>query len=168
MFIVLAAGIVQLRFHLLMVLMLGILATNYLFSTGDYYRFYQKEDWSNPAGYIANFIEKDDLILFNSTMAQIPFDYYFKTWANLYDLQVEKHGVPADLLDSGVLEPIMTESDIPELISLLQGHNRVWLVYSHNSYTDPMELIPQTLAAQMKLLKKRDFYGVQVQLYGTP
>ena len=168
MFIVLAAGIVQLRFHLLMVLMLGILATNYLFSTGDYYRFYQKEDWSNPAGYIANFIEKDDLILFNSTMTQIPFDYYFKTWANLYDLQVEKHGVPADLLDSGVLEPIMTESDIPELISLLQGHNRVWLVYSHNSYTDPMELIPQTLAAQMKLLKKRDFYGVQVQLYGTP
>ena len=168
MFIVLAAGIVQLRFHLLMVLMLGILATNYLFSTGDYYRFYQKEDWSNPAGYIANFIEKDDLILFNSTMTQIPFDYYFKTWANLYDLQVEKHGVPADLLDSGVLEPIMTESDIPELISLLQGHNRVWLVYSHNSYTDPMELIPQTLATQMKLLKKRDFYGVQVQLYGTP
>jgi len=168
MFLVLAAGIAQLRFRFLMSLVLGILATNYLFSTGDYYRFFQKEDWSNPAGYVANFIEKDDLILFNSNMARIPFDYYFKTWANLYDLQAEKYGVPVDLFDSGILEPKMTDSDIPGLISLLHGHNRVWLVYSHNDYTDPMGLIPQTLASQMTLIEKRDFYGVQVQLYETP
>lgn len=168
MFLVLAAGIAQLRFRFLMSLVLGILATNYLFSTGDYYRFFQKEDWSNPAGYVANFIEKDDLILFNSNMARIPFDYYFKTWANLYDLQVEKYGVPVDLFDSGILEPKMTISDIPGLISLLHGHNRVWLVYSHNDYTDPMGLISQTLASQMTLIEKRDFYGVQVQLYETP
>ncbi len=168
MFLLLAAGIAQLRFRLLMPLMLGILATNYLFSTGDYYRFYQKEDWSSPAGYVANFVEKDDLILFNSNMVRIPFDYYFKTWANLYDLQVEKHGVPVDLFESGILEPKMTNEDIPGLISTLHGHNRVWLVYSHNDYTDPMGLIPQTLASQMKLLQTRDFYGVQVQLYETP
>jgi hypothetical protein len=168
MFLVLAAGIAQLRFRLLMILTLGILGTNYLFSAGDYYRFVQKEDWSNPAGYVANFVEKDDLILFNTNMARIPFDYYFVTWANLYDLQVEKHGVPLDLFDTGILEPKMTESDIPGLISLLHGHNRVWLVYSHGDYTDPEGLIPQTLASQMKLLRTRDFYGVQVQLYGTP
>ena len=168
MFLVLAAGIAQLKFRPLMVLALGILATNYLFSAGDYYRFYQKEDWSNPAGYIANFIEEDDLILFNTNMARIPFDYYFKTWANLYDLQVERRGFPLDLFDSGVLEPKMKDSDIPELISLVRGYNRVWLVYSHNDYTDPGGLIPQTLASQMKLIETRDFYGVQVQLYETP
>lgn len=168
MFIVLAAGIAQLRFRLLIILVMGGLATNYLFATGDYYRFYQKEDWSNPAGYVANFIEKDDLIIFNSNMVRIPFEYYFKTWANLYDLQAEKHGVPEDLFDSGILEPKMTESDIPKLISLLNGHNRVWLVYSHNSYTDPMGLIPQTLASRLKLIQQRDFYGVQVLLYETP
>ena len=165
---VLAAGVAQLRFRLLMTLILGVLATNYLFSTGDYYRFFQKEDWSNPAGYVANFIEKDDLILFNSNIVQIPFEYYFKTWENLYDLQAEKHGVPVDLFDGGVLEPKMSESDIPKLISLLQGYNRVWLVYSHSSYTDPNGLIPQTLTSQMKLIQKRDFYGVQVQLYEHP
>lgn len=168
MFLVLAAGVAQLRFRLLMTLVLGVLATNYLFSTGDYYRFFQKEDWSNPAGYVANFIEKDDLILFNSNIVQIPFEYYFKTWENLYDLQAEKHGVPVDLFDGGVLEPKMSESDIPKLISLLQGYNRVWLVYSHSSYTDPNGLIPQTLTSQMKLIQKRDFYGVQVQLYEHP
>jgi hypothetical protein len=47
-------------------------------STGDYWRFMQKEDWSNPAGYVASFVEKDDLILFNATKLQIPSDYYFK------------------------------------------------------------------------------------------
>ena len=157
LFLLLAAGIAQLRFRLLMIVVLGILGTNYLFSTGDYYRFVQKEDWSTAAGYVANFAEKDDLVLFNSTFVEIPFDYYFKTYEDQYSIQVEKHGVPVDLFDSGILEPKMTESDIPGLISLLSGHNRVWLVYSHNSYTDPMGLIPQTLASKMKLIQAARF-----------
>ena len=168
LFLLLAAGIAQLRFRLLMIVVLGILGTNYLFSTGDYYRFFQKEDWSTAAGYVANFAQKDDLVLFNSNFVEIPFDYYFKPYENQYSIQVEKHGVPLDLFDSGILEPKMTDNDIPRLISLLRGHNRVWLVYSHDSYTDPMGLIPQTLASQMKLIRQRDFYGGQVQLYGTP
>jgi hypothetical protein len=50
----------------------------------------------------------------------------------------------------------------------LAGHDRVWLVYSHAQYTDPLGLIPQTLAAQMELIRERDFYGGQVQLYKNP
>ena len=168
LFLVLAAGIAQLKFRLLMILVLGSLGAINLFSAGDYYRFYQKEDWSTAAGYVANFAEKDDLVLFNSNFVEIPFNYYFRTYENLYSIQVEKQGVPLDLFDSGILEPEMTANDIPGLISLLRGHNRVWLVYSHNSYTDPMGLIPQTLASQMKLIRTRDFYGGQVQLYGAP
>jgi hypothetical protein len=168
LFLVLAAGIVQLRFRLLMIVVLGILSTNYLYSNGDIYRFVQKEDWSTAAGYVANFAEKDDLVLFNSNFVVIPFDYYFKAYENLYSIQVEKHGVPLDLFDSGILEPKMMECDIPELLSLVRGHNRVWLVYSHDDITDPMGLIPQTLASQMKLVRTRDFYGGQVQLYETP
>ena len=168
LFLLLAAGIAQLKFRLLMLVVLGILATNYLFSNGDFYRFVQKEDWSTAAGYVANFAEKDDLILFNSNFVEIPFDYYFKPYEQQYSLQVEKHGVPADMFDDGILEPKMTTKDIPGLISLLSGHNRVWLVYSHNDYTDPMGLVQQTLASKMKLLRTRDFYGGQVQLYVNP
>ena len=168
LFLVLAAGIAQLKFRLLMFGMLGVLGTNYLFSTGDYYRFWQKEDWSTAAGYVANFAEKDDLVLFNSNFVVIPFDYYFKAYEKKYLIRVEKRGIPQDLLDNSILEPKMTESDIPGLVSLISGHNRVWLVYSHNGYTDPMGLIPQTLASQMKLIRERDFYGGQVQLYETP
>lgn len=168
LFLVLAAGIAQLRFRLLIILALGSLGTINLFSAGDYYRFKQNEDWSTAAGYVANFAQQDDLVLFHATWVQIPFDYYFRTYENQYSLQVEKRGVPVDLFDSGILEPKMTEEDIPRLISLLDGHDRVWLVYSHNWYTDPLGLIPQTLASEMTLIRQRDFYGGQVQLYVTP
>jgi hypothetical protein len=67
---------------------------------------------------------------------EIPFDYYFKPFEEQYLIQVEKLGVPEDLFESGILEPKMTDNDIPRLISLLRGHDRVWLVYSHDSYTD--------------------------------
>jgi len=62
----------------------------------------------------------------------------------------------------------MTGSDVPMLISMLSGHDRVWLVYSHNWYTDPMGLIPLTLASKMELIRRRDFYGGHVLLYETP
>jgi hypothetical protein len=167
LFLVMAAGIAQLRFRLIMIVAVGIVGTNYLFSAGDYYRFMQKEDWNDPAGYVAYYAEQDDLILFNSAMVQLPFDYYFKAYETQYSLQVEKHGVP-DMFDRGIPEPRMTNNDIPGLISLVSGRKRVWLVYSHDSYTDSMGLIPQTLASEMKLIRKHDFYGGQVQLYGAP
>jgi hypothetical protein len=168
LFLLLAAGIAQLRYRFLMILVLGSIVAVNLFSAGDYYRYFQKEDWSTAAGYVANFAEEDDLVLFNSNFVEIPFNYYFKDYESNYSIQVEKQGVPLDLIDSGVLEPEMTVDDIPGLISLLHGHDRVWLVYSHDSYTDPIGLIPETLASQMKLIRTRDFYGGQVQMYETP
>jgi hypothetical protein len=168
LFLILAAGIVQLRYRLLMLTVLAVLGINNLFSASDYYRFFQKEDWSYPAGFVAKWVQNEDLILFNAPWAQLPFDYYFKTYEDKYSIQVEKHGVPVDLFDSGVLEPKMTEGDIPRLISLLSGHKSVWMIYSQNSNTDPMDLISQTLASKMKFIFQRDFNGVQVQIYGAP
>ena len=168
LFLLLAAGIAQLRYRLLMIVVLGIIGTNYLFSDGDYYRFVQKEDWSTPAGYVANFAQKGDLVLFNSNFVEIPFNYYFKPFEDKYSLQVVKRGIPQDLFDSSILEPKMTEKDIPGLISLLDGYDRVWLVYSHNSYTDPSWLVPQTLGSHKRLIREREFYGGKVQLYVNP
>jgi hypothetical protein len=168
LFLVMAAGIAQLKFRFLVILAVGILGTINVFSVSDYFRFYQKEDWYTAAGYVANFAEEDDLVLFNSNFVEIPFNYYFKAYERLYGIQVVKQGVPADLIDDEILEPKMTDSDIPELISLLNGRTRVWLVYSHNWYTDPEGLIPQTLESEMELLRQRDFNGGQVQLYGIP
>jgi mannosyltransferase len=168
LFLLLAAGIVPLKFRLLQIAAVLALTTIYLFSTADYFRFFQKEDWSTPAGYVALFAEEDDLVLFNANSARIPFDYYFRAYEGQYSIQVEKLGLPFDLGASGILNPMMTAEDIPGLIALLDGHNRVWLVYSRELFTDPMGLIPQTLAAHMELTRQRDFYGGQVQLYVNP
>jgi mannosyltransferase len=168
LFLLLAAGIAQIRFRLPIIVVLGILGTNSMFSSADYFRYFQKEDWSDPAGYVANFVQKDDLILFHASWMQIPFDYYFRVYEKQYNLQVEKHGIPVDMFDRGILEPKMTEADIPGLISMVSGRKRVWLVYSHNWYTDPEGLVPQTLASVMKLVQTREYYGVQVQLYEAP
>jgi uncharacterized membrane protein len=166
--LILAAGVVQLRFRYLIIAVLGTLVTINLFFAGDYYRFMRKEDWNTAAGYVANFAEEDDLVIFNANWVQIPFDYYFVTYERLYDIEVEKRGMPEDMFASGVLEPKMTENDIPGLIALVDGRERVWLVYSHNDYTDPMGFIPQVLSSKMELSRQRDFFGGQVQLYEIP
>lgn len=168
LFLLLAAGIAQLKFRLLQIAAVLALTTIYLFSTADYFRFFQKEDWSTPAGYVALFAEEGDLVLFNANSAQIPFDYYFKAYEGQYSIQVEKLGLPFDLGASGILNPRMTADDLPGLIALLDEYKRIWLVYGRESDTDPMGLIPQTLAAHMELTRQRDFYGGQVQLYESP
>ena len=166
--LVLAAGIAQLKFRFLIIMVLGAFCFSNVFAASDYFKFYQKEDWNSAARFIAGYTEKDDLILFNSNFVEIPFDYYFEPYETYYQLQVEERGVPQDLFESGILEPLMTTNDIPGLISLLQGHQRVWLVYSHDSYTDPQGLIPQTLASRMKLVETDEFNGGKVQLYVSP
>jgi len=168
LFLVLAAGAAQLKYRFLILIVLGIIGTNNLFSASDYFRFYQKEDWNTAARDVAGNVQKDDLVLFNSNMGEIPFDYYFKPYKDYYSLQVEEHGVPLDLFESGIAAPRMTSEDLPGFTSVLSGHKRVWLVYYHDASTDPMGLLPQTLAARMKLIEKDDFYGGQVQLYGNP
>ena len=133
-------------------------------SLREYYVDFEKEQWDDAAAFVAERVGPDDLILFNATWAQIPFDYYFR----LYERPVAEHGVPVDMFDRGVLEPKMTISDLPRLREIVQGHERVWLVYSHDWYTDPQGLIPQALEEELDILDRWRFLGLQVQLYGNP
>ncbi|MBW7882558.1 MAG: glycosyltransferase family 39 protein [Caldilineaceae bacterium] len=163
LYLILAAGMVQLRSRPLIVAGLLMLATIQGFSIRDYYNGFQKEQWREAAAYVAQNVADDDLILFNATWVQIPFDYYFRT-ANQ---RVAEHGVPVDLFDRGVLEPKMAESDLPRLRSLVRERDRVWLVYSHDWYTDPQRLIPATLEEELDLIDQQSFYGLSLRLYGA-
>jgi hypothetical protein len=61
----------------------------------------------------------------------------------------------------------MTTRDLPRLRELLQGRDRVWLVYSHDWYTDPEGLIPAALEKKLDLYDRWDLEGLQVRLYST-
>jgi hypothetical protein len=163
LYLLLAAGIRRLRtWPWMPVALLTVAAANGI-SLREYYVNFEKEQWDDAAAFVAQRVEANDVILFNATWVQLPFDFYFRSCHK----QVTEHGVPVDLFDRGVLEPKMTEDDLPRLRALIQGHDRVWLVYSHNWYTDPVGLIPAALEKEMELLGNWRFHGLQVYLYGA-
>ncbi len=161
LYLVLAAGIAHLRRRPFVVAALGLVVTANAASLHEYYANFQKEEWDRAAGYVAARADDDDLLLFNATWVQIPFDYYFRA----YGRTLAERGAPTDLFARGVLEPKMTESDLPRLRALLAGQRRVWLIYSHNWYTDPQGLIPAALAQEFALSEMRRFVGLEVRLY---
>jgi uncharacterized membrane protein len=141
----------------------------------NYYVTFEKESWDRAADLVAARVQPNDLLLFNDAWGQIPFDYYF---SRLYNPRsqpsrakstegpaVAEHGLPVDLFARGVLEPKMSERDIPRLRALVADRQRVWLVYSHQWYTDPQGLIPQALAATLSPRQQWTFRGLQVHLY---
>lgn len=162
LYLLLAAGVAGLRRWPVIVAALGLIAAVNGLSLHNYYVNFQKEEWGQAAGYVATRARDEDLLLFNAAWTQIPFDYYFRA----YGRPVAEHGAPADLFERGVLEPKMTRDDLPRLRQLIAGRARVWLIYSHNWYTDPDGLIERELGRKFTLLEVRRFVGVEVRLYG--
>jgi hypothetical protein len=163
-YLLLAAGINQLRYRPFILAAVGALAMINGLALREYYTHFEKEQWNVAAAYVAEHVQNEDMILFNATWVQIPFDFYFR----LANRPIVEHGVPVDLFDRGVLEPKMARDDLPRLRNLIQGRQRVWLVYSHNWYTDPQGLIPAALGQELRLLDVRYFFGLEVRLYGVP
>jgi hypothetical protein len=139
-----------------------LLVAGSLLGLHTYYATFQKEGWDQAAAYVAEQAEPGDLILFNATWVQIPFDYYYRR----YDAAGDLHGVPSDLFDSGRLEPKMTPEDLPRLRELLDGRRRVWLIYSHDWYTDPDGLIPAELGRYLPRSDEREFTGLRILRFG--
>ena len=137
-----------------------VLVLSSLSLTG-YYFWFEKEGWDEAAAYVAENVQPDDLIVFNATWVQIPFEYYYRH----YDRKTELRGLPVDLFDRGVLEPLMEASDIPYLHALVDKRPRLWLVYSHDWYTDPTQIIPREIGRSLRETSRKLFTGLQVIRY---
>lgn len=138
----------------------ALLVANYM-SLQNYYMSFRKEQWREAAAWLAERTQPGDMLIFNATWVQIPFDYYF----DRYNLDVREHGAPVDMFDAGVLEPKMTKADVPRLQELAAQANCVWLIYSHDWYTDPQKIVPATLRSAMLSRKEQSFEGLKIQLY---
>jgi uncharacterized membrane protein len=121
--------------------------------SANYWPKPEYEAWRPVAEYIAGNIRAGDVILFNDSYVELPFDYYFKR----YHISVAEHGIPGDFGDGFIQEHLMTSADVPALRSFAAGHRRIWLVYSHNWYTDPLDLIPSNLGQVTRLTKYQTF-----------
>jgi len=161
LYVLLGAGIVTLRRWPYLLAALAILIAANGVSLREYYANFSKEGWKEAAAYVGQEAREGDLVLFNASWGQIPFDFYFRAAGK----PVAEHGLPADLFDRGVLEPKMTPEDLPLLRELIQDRERVWLVYSHDWYTDPQRLIPAALAQALTLVETRSYEGIEIWLY---
>jgi len=164
LYVLIASGLASWRRrpYLLIVALMALLTVDGL-ALHEYYVNFEKEQWDHAAYLVAKRIRADDLLLYNATWGQIPFDYYFR---QLYNQPVDEHGAPVDLFDRDVLEPRMTEDDLPRLRALIRDRERVWLIYSHDWYTDPQGLILSSLEEELELCEQWELHGLQVWLYG--
>jgi mannosyltransferase len=161
LYVLLATGIAGLRKPLYILSVAAILVAASAISLNEYYTNYAKEGWREAAAYVSQEARSGDLILFNASWTQIPFDYYYRHAA----IRLEEHGLPVDLFERGVLEPKMAPADLARLRELINGRERVWLVYSHNLYTDPQNLIPTALSQALQPVEVRSFEGLEITLY---
>jgi hypothetical protein len=160
-YVLLAAGLLQLRLRpLIAAATLALVLLNGA-SLVNYYRNFEPEGWREAAGWLAPQVRDGDIMLFNAGWTQIPFDYYYRQVGP----PTEQRGLPADLFDRGILEPKMTPADLERLGQLIAGRERVWLVYSHDWYTDPQGIIPHYLGATLENRGEREFNGLKIFRY---
>jgi hypothetical protein len=157
-----AAGIAAIRFLPLNVLLLAPVLWVNVLSLNNYNVTSKKEQWNDAATYVAQQARPGDLILFNATWAQLPFDYYYRT---LHGPPLVEHGLPVDLFDRGVLEPPMQESDIRTAVKLTAGRQHVWVLLSHDWYNDPEHLIRPTMQTLFPSEQVHQFNGILVLRY---
>jgi len=130
-------------------------------SLSNYFNHFEKEDWAKAAEYVATHMDEGEMIIFNATWVQIPFEYYLRH----YEVDAELKGLPVDLFDRGVLEPKMAQEDIPYMEKLIRRESTLWLVYSHDWYTDPTKIIPNELGNEMRRTDYQEFVGLKVMRF---
>ena len=145
-----------------LLILLAILTLSGL-SLNGYYFWFPKEAWDEAASYIAEQVEPGDAIVFNATWVQVPFEYYYQR----YGLDTELKGLPVNLFERGELEPTMAESDVLRIKQLFEGREHVWLVYSHNWYSDPSGIVPRELGKILRESERAEFVGIQVIRFGS-
>lgn len=122
-----------------------------------YYRTMPKwEAWDRAGAYVARHIKGGDMVLFNDNLVQLPFDYQFRQYTAL---GVER-GIPEDFPADGVREPGVAPADIVRLRATTRAYRRVWLIYSHEWWTDPHHLIPASLAGIRQITDEQIFPGL--------
>jgi hypothetical protein len=163
--VLLAAGILRLRLRPLTVLTASVALAISAIGVHGYHRYTGKEDWRGAVTYLAPRVGRQELILFSAGWAQLPFDYYLKQSGGP---ALVRHGLPADMFERHVLEPKMTSEDLPRLDHLLAGRSTVWVIYSHNWYTDPRGLVPSHLNARFEEVSVREFPGIEMIRYARP
>ena len=155
-------GLLQLRLRPLVAAATAALLAVNAVSLVAYYRAEGLEDWRDAAVHVADRARPGEVLLFSAGWTELPFGYYYRSTGGE---PIEMHGLPVDAFDRGVLEPKMATTDLPRLDQLTEGRPRVWLVLSHDDYTDPTGIATARLGEHMRVVEQVDLAGLRIQAY---
>lgn len=158
-YVLLAAGLLQLRVRALIAVATAALLALNVHSLVGFYRYDGQENWRAAAAQVAAQSRPGDVLLFSAGWTQLPFDYYYR------GPERPRHGLPVTLFERGILEPIMTRADTGRLDGLIAGRPRVWLLYSHSGYADPRGIVPEHLGGALSETDRQSYTGITVYLY---
>ncbi|MGE0299440.1 glycosyltransferase family 39 protein [Pseudonocardia sp.] len=162
--VLVAAGLLALRRRRVTAAALAVgalLAVNAV-SLANYYDDPGVEDWRGAARYLAEQAEPGDLVIFDAAWGRIPFDHHYAAEGGpLLDV----HGVPTELFERGELESKVTPADVPRLDTLVAGRPRVWVVYSHDWYTDPDRIVETRLAETLTPAGGTELRSIRIERY---
>jgi hypothetical protein len=142
-------------------LLIGALLVLNLVSLHRMYDVIPKEDWRAVAAYVLTYATPGELVLFNATDTQIPFDYYAAGTAT----SLQEHGVPVDVLTVGPLEPRMQPADLARFEQLVSGRESFWLIESHTAVVDPTGLVRGRADALSERTEARTYAGITIYHY---
>ena len=111
-----------------------------------YHAEVNKEQWREATVLVEMNAEPGDLVLFHAGYCRFgPFDYYLTR----DDLEIRGFQT----------ESLAIENDLAELPGLTEGHDRIWLIYSHS--TDQEGLIQQALSGTHSLVERRIYDSME-------
>ncbi len=148
------------------------------------------ERWDQAVVIVQNHARSNDLLLFNAAWTQLPFVYYadraglclkdtasqpdrscshpspVPTWdEGLAGSPLEARGIPEDIAVASELEPLTTTAHISYVEHLVADKTRVWLIYSHEWYTDPQGITRRVLERHFTLARLWELPGIRIFLY---
>lgn len=126
----------------------GISLANYYFNPQ-----YQKEQWRDVAEYVEYQEREGDVVVFYADYVQTAFDYYY-------------HGSAREVGLRRTFEEVDEDAVRSQLQQMINGHDRVWLVLSHDFGGG--ELARRFLHGFLLLSEEREFKSIKVYLYQVP
>ncbi len=129
----------------------------------NYHAQGEREAWRDAAAEVAYLSEPGDSVVFQAGWVQLPFMYHYNRMRG--DLLTE-WPLPEPVFSGTVAEPRMTPENARTSLAQLDGVGRIWLIYSHDWYTDPDGLTLSTLNRLRPILGEWHFRSIRVFLLG--
>lgn len=150
--ILVARGILSLRFHQLKIVVCLLIVGLSLFVLKNYYGSFKKDLWREAVAEFKTLARPDDLVLFHDQSGEVPFEYYYRG-NDLVEKPFPDYNTKLE-----------AENLADELKATTAGHARIWLVLSHPNSLTP--LIPQQLAQWYDAPQEHITYpGVEMFLF---